>query len=246
MTASSMLRSLAATTLVCLGGWVLAAEIKEPDERVVNALKDVQVLVGTWEGSGRSDKSGGWDEEVDCGWKFNTEKGRASLYFTFEDPKNKRRTDRILDEAMITYDPEADEYVLKAYLNAPGDKLVEFRGKPKSDTNLVLDRVGIGKKPADDYLDQLDIKVLNDGDRLVYVFKRRFGRSAYRGFATVGLDRQGASLAGAAASGPLCPVTGGKGTIPVSHNGVTYYVCCTGCKAMFEADPERYVAKLDD
>ncbi|MBV9126060.1 MAG: YHS domain-containing protein [Planctomycetes bacterium] len=36
-----------------------------------------------------------------------------------------------------------------------------------------------------------------------------------------------------------CIVTGGLGTIPVSYKGITYYVCCTGCKQAFEDNPEK-------
>ena len=37
-------------------------------------------------------------------------------------------------------------------------------------------------------------------------------------------------------------MTGGLGTIPVTHAGKTYHVCCTGCVAAFEADPEGTLA----
>ena len=33
---------------------------------------------------------------------------------------------------------------------------------------------------------------------------------------------------------PECIVTGGKGTIPVGFGGKTYYVCCSGCKELFD------------
>jgi YHS domain-containing protein len=44
-------------------------------------------------------------------------------------------------------------------------------------------------------------------------------------------------------------VTGGAGTISVTHKGQTYYVCCTGCQQAFEDDPEgvlaEYAARLE-
>ncbi|MBR9804101.1 YHS domain-containing protein [bacterium] len=43
-----------------------------------------------------------------------------------------------------------------------------------------------------------------------------------------------------------CIISGGLGTITVSHNGQTYYVCCTGCKAAFEDDPERWIARAEE
>jgi YHS domain-containing protein len=38
-------------------------------------------------------------------------------------------------------------------------------------------------------------------------------------------------------------VTGGKGTIPVTYQGETYYVCCTGCRDLFNDDPETVLAE---
>jgi YHS domain-containing protein len=40
-------------------------------------------------------------------------------------------------------------------------------------------------------------------------------------------------------------VTGGAGTIPVTHKGKTYYVCCTGCRDAFNDDPEGTIAAYE-
>ena len=29
------------------------------------------------------------------------------------------------------------------------------------------------------------------------------------------------------------------------YKGKTYYVCCSGCKAAFEDEPERWIARLE-
>jgi YHS domain-containing protein len=43
-----------------------------------------------------------------------------------------------------------------------------------------------------------------------------------------------------------CPVTGNKidKNIFVEYKGKKVYFCCADCKAKFEADPEKYIAKL--
>ncbi|MCA9060042.1 MAG: YHS domain-containing protein [Planctomycetaceae bacterium] len=33
------------------------------------------------------------------------------------------------------------------------------------------------------------------------------------------------------------------GTITVSYMGRSYYVCCSGCKAAFEEDPAKWIAR---
>ena len=40
---------------------------------------------------------------------------------------------------------------------------------------------------------------------------------------------------------PACLVTGGRGTIEVKHEGKSYWVCCSGCKELFEFFVEEAV-----
>lgn len=225
--------------VVATMGICTVAPADESQDKVMDALKSIQQVVGDWEGSGTSDKSKGWDEKINCTWKF-AKGGRVSLYFTFANIEGKDSSGRIIDEAMITYDPEQEQYVLAAY-KANKNDVIQFAGKAKTPNNLVLDRVNAAEQ---DDLDRLDIKILNDGDRLVYTFQRRVGRSkVYRQHAMVMLNRKGASLAASAKSGPECIVTGGAGTMTVSYKGQTYYVCCSGCRATFLDDPEKFIAK---
>ncbi len=64
---------------------------------------------------------------------------------------------------------------------------------------------------------------------------------AYDRLADVGYTRQGVAFA-AGVSGPICIVTGGRGTTQVSYQGKTYYVCCSGCKDLFNEDPKGGLA----
>src|SRR5262249_56517502 len=58
----------------------------------------------------------------------------------------------------------------------------------------------------------------------------------------VGYTREGVAFA-AGESYPLCIVTEGRGTIQVSYKGKTYYVCCSGCRDLFNDDPESVLAE---
>lgn len=232
--------------LLCLFAFAAAApgdegKAKPADksEAVIEALQEVQDIVGRWEGLGaKSDKSKNWEESIDVAWKFN-KNGKVSLYLTFADQKDKDKG-RLLDDAMLTYDTEKSIYRLRAR-KAGTEDLVEFEGK-RSKTGLQLDRVAKGK--AKDELDRLDLKILNDGDRVVYTFQKRIGQSKrYQAFAQVGLNRQGTSIASKDGNGPKCIVTGGAGTMTISYEGATYYVCCSGCREMFMADPKKFIAK---
>ena len=90
---------------------------------------------------------------------------------------------------------------------------------------------------ADDLPAQISMRLVASGKRLVILYERRIGERFAR-LAEVGYTRVGSNF-GKGTSFIECVVTGGKGTIPVSHNGKSYYVCCSGCKELFEDDPEQ-------
>ena len=46
--------------------------------------------------------------------------------------------------------------------------------------------------------------------------------------------------------GPECIVSGGLGTMAVSHKGKTYYVCCSGCRDAFNEEPEKYIKEYEE
>ena len=53
----------------------------------------------------------------------------------------------------------------------------------------------------------------------------------------------GGSVYRAGESYPLCVVTEDRGTIHVSYKGQTYWVCCSGCRDLFNDDPESVLAE---
>ncbi len=57
-----------------------------------------------------------------------------------------------------------------------------------------------------------------------------------------GYTREGVAFA-AGESYPLCVVTEGRGTIQVSYRGKAYWVCCSGCRDLFNDDPESVLAE---
>jgi YHS domain-containing protein len=74
------------------------------------------------------------------------------------------------------------------------------------------------------------------------LYEKRIGANSFGRLAEVGYTRKGSSF-GKGGSGPECVVTGGYGTMKVEHAGKTYYVCCTGCRDLFNADPEGVLAE---
>lgn len=241
------------TTLVPL--LALATLGQESAPSAMEKLQAVQELVGSWHGSGTSDRIKTWDEQLDCQWTFGPD-DEASLELAVgsESEQTDRPDGRVFESATLSFVAKAKVYRLKLVPVAPSrrstttgatrsDGPLWFAGIAKTPRNLVLDRIERGA--AKDLLDRLDIKLLNDGDRLVYSFYRRVGKSrSYKSIAQVALDRQGTSLAGSAsATGPKCIVTGGIGSMAVTVKEGTYYVCCTGCRDAFLANPGKFLAR---
>ena len=230
---------------------ILADDAKSEDKNAQNqaameALKQAQDLVGDWNGASKG-KGGdeGWDEKVNGAWKFDKE-GNPSLILKFSADGEKNAKGRILEEIEISHNKKKEGLLAKVRTTdlAKDAEPLLFAGKAKSKTNFVFDRVEKGS--AKDSLDRLDLKVLFDGDRVVYSIQKQRGKSKnYSSYAQVALDRKGTSIAGAAATGPKCIVTGGAATMTVSYKGSTYPVCCTGCREVFLADPERFIAKAN-
>jgi YHS domain-containing protein len=142
---------------------------------------------------------------------------------------------------VLTYDAAKKKYLLSATKPGDAENALEFEGK-RTKSGVLFERVKKGK--AKDELDKLEFKILNEGDRIVYNVQKRIGTGkAYKQVAQIGLNRQGTSIAAKEGNGPKCIVTGGAAAMTVSYEGQSYYVCCSGCREAFLANPAKYVAK---
>ena len=66
--------------------------------------------------------------------------------------------------------------------------------------------------------------------------------SRLQSLAEIGYTRKGSGF-GKGSTGPECIVTGGFGSMKVSFKGQEYYVCCTGCRDLFNDNPEAVLAE---
>jgi YHS domain-containing protein len=194
-------------------------------------------LAGGWKGAtlpkeGRQSFRG-WTESHNWAWKFA--KGvPVAMTVTMEG-------DKVLKRAILSYDAAGKQYRLDG-TGADG-KPIAFAGRfGPADKFLTLDRVG-GPPEAKE---RLTIRLLPENKiRYMLWFDRKEpGAPQYSRVFEAGLTKEGEAFAagGAAANLPKCVLTGGAGTMTVSYQGKTYYVCCTGCRDEFEADPERVLA----
>ena len=193
------------------------------------ALAAFNGLIGDWRGAGqirRGSNQGAWTETA--GWVWDFENGVAVRYDVADGPHVKT--------ARLTYDPESQQYQLLVTL--PDDSTRTYAGALEKDKLIVE-----SAPDAAGEVHRLTLTQLNEKRTLVLFEKRREAQKSWQRVAEVGYTREGTRLAESDSTGPECVVTGGLGTIPVSYNGKTYYVCCSGCKQAFDADPEGVLAE---
>ena len=202
------------------------------------ALAPLNAYVGGWRGVGqlrRGSNQGAWTEKADWAWKFDG--GRAAL--AFASPEGK-----YLRSGRLRPSDQPGQFELTA-MPAGGESECRYVGRVDDKEQLVL--VAEQQEPAQTKAatsppDRISFRTVADGDRLLILYERRLpGGDRFTRLAEVGYTRQGSSFA-KGSSQPECVVTGGLGTIEVTYKGKTYLVCCTGCRDLFNDDPEGVLA----
>ncbi len=209
----------------------LCADEPKLDQR--QALQPLQILVAPWKGTGQPDGSREerqkfWTEMDTWVWQFKD--GEACLSGKFDG--GRYFTSGELRAAA------KNRFRFSAETSAK-DKLV-FEGELKDD-KLVLERTDDKTKETQ----RLTFRLLHS-NRIVYQYETRAeGKTLFTRRYQVGMTNQNEPFAGSGSAEPECVVSGGKGTIPVSYKGKTYYVCCSGCREEFKANPEKYIAEYE-
>ena len=212
----------------------------DPKSDAKEALRGFQELIGPWRATGEpvsgssAEKARGfWKESINWVWKFKGDD--AWLVFTIDNGK-------YFKGGELRFLPTQEKYRLTMF-GIDGGKQI-FEGKLSTNgRKLVAERVDV-ERPEDS---RLTLSLVGD-IRFQYSFETRpKDRKLYTKVFQVGATREGESLAGAAKSNhPECVVSGGLGTIRVTHKGETYYVCCTGCLEAFKDDPEKYIKEFKE
>ncbi len=219
--------AIAAITLASCGHG--RADEESGRERDVRLLKPYAGLVGSWRGSGlvrRGSAKGAWTEQAKWSWKLDSKS--AGLVLDVEKGRHLKSA---------TLKAESDKaFSLTAVLADDAERT--FRGATNERGTLAL---VADPRPATG-LARITLTPLHD-TRLVVLFEAHGDRpDRFVRLGEVGYTREGAAFA-LGDSAPECIVTGGRGTIEVSHKGQTYYVCCTGCRDLFNQDPQAMLAE---
>jgi YHS domain-containing protein len=210
---------------------LLAADGPQPARRADQAaLKPFAGLVGEWRGAGmpqRGSARGSWAETAGWAWKLTPDSAALELSVA---------KGKFFRSAVLRATKEPNAFALDAVL-ADGSKRT-FLGKHAEKKPLVL----VAETPKGDGPRRVSLTPLHDTRFLLLIEARNEDDEGFHRLAEVGYTRQGVAFA-AGESGPVCIVTEGRGTMSVNYKGKSYFVCCTGCRDLFNENPEAILAE---
>jgi YHS domain-containing protein len=205
-----------------------AADARRAAQRGLEPFND---WVGTWRGVGqpkRGSSKGAWTEEADWAWKLDRES--AGLQIEIKDGKQ-------LQSGVLSFDPGEKKFRFGATL--PGGDTRTYVGERGDEGRVIL--VNTDESTKDQH--RLTFQMRHEDRMLLLIETKAASQPSFSRVAEVGYTRKGGSFASAADAGPKCIVTGGRGSMTVEYKGKTYYVCCSGCRAAFQEDPEGIIAE---
>lgn len=235
------------------GGDNAAASGKSDTEKQIQAiitnLQPLQILLGQWRGTTRREyenfKAVDNHEWV---WDLRTDAKNPAL--TINSDKSP-----YLKQGRLSWNVDEQKFILSA-TDAAGTKR-EFIG---DFTDPVHEIVGSDDKlhkvfrlefnqvdksgQASGEMWQLSFEQQENNRYLLEVAKRR-GSAAFARYDTVSTQREGTSfaLSDTDYAEKTCIISEGLGTTEVVYKGRSYWVCCSGCKAAFDEDPETWIAR---
>jgi YHS domain-containing protein len=204
----------------------------EDQAKAKKALQDVQDFIGEWNLEGTQKvgaKTEAWKEKVNWGWKFKD--GDAWLTVNFAEGKGK-----YFKDGELKYDVEGKKYVLTLNPAGKDEAKQVFEG---TYAKGALTATRKDAKSGDVY--RVKMNTLADGVRFAMKYeKQEGGKGLFADVYAMSGNKEGQGLAAGGAKKPECIVSGGAASIAVNYNGKTYYVCCSGCRDEFNADPKKY------
>ncbi|MCR9202141.1 MAG: hypothetical protein NXI04_26155 [Planctomycetaceae bacterium] len=230
-------RTLLTALLACSGLWAISEDPTDSATGKV-ALERFNGLVGQWKGTGqprRGSNRGAWREKTSVAWNFKDK--RPAILITADGSKQFESLQLTVKQGRLVARQKQ------------GDAVIEYTA-PLSDT---WPAVSPTKWPAKIVLTskvdekgvtyRCTLQQLSDIRATILLEKQSSPTGSFRRLAGVGYTREGERLAQVGGTSRKCIVTGGLGTIAVSHKGKTYYVCCQGCVQAFNDAPDEIIAE---
>ena len=215
---------------------------------VLKAVQPLQVMLGTWQGKTFRSRV---VDNAEWIWDFKSDKDQPALVMS-TDNKNP-----LLSAARLTFLSKEQKYQLSITDNQgnkrvlQGKFIVPVADVPGDDKKLQRTYKLEFTQTAPAESDEMWQIVFNqqENNRYLVEFSRKRGQADFHKFETIASQRKGTSFASIDPDDygeKTCIITEGLGTMTVSFEGKSYWVCCSGCKAAFEDDPKTWIAKLEE
>ena len=138
-------------------------------------------------------------------------------------------------DALLGYDVEKKYFTLEATLAAGTKRTYQGTLKEK-DQELTLTQTG------EEFPKERVIFSLLRSNRFLITYELQAAKGKdWAAQAVLGVTKEGVPFA--TGTGPVCIVTGGTGSMTVSYQGKSYYVCCSGCRTSFNDNPGKTIAE---
>ena len=214
---------------------------------VIAKLQPLQILLGQWRGTTRREYEN--FKAVDIHeWVWDLRSIPAQPALTIQSDKSP-----YIKTGRLTWNTEQNKFAMA--VTDPAGTTRQFAGDFTEPVHEIvgsddkLHRVFRLEFNQDDSADsgelwQLAFAQQENNRYLLEVGKRR-GKADFARFDTVSTQREGTSFAVSdiGYAEKTCIISEGLGTMEVTYKGRSYWVCCTGCKAAFEEDPETWIAR---
>ena len=236
----TVLAALAAGVL----GLTTAAGVAQPDKKAKpedqakakKGLQELQDFIGLWNLEGTQKvgpKTESWSEKVSWGWKFKD--GDPSVVVEFKS-KDGKGAGKYYTGGELKYDVEKKKYLFTLDPVGKGEAKQEFVGE------IVKGALKVERKdPKTGDVYRISMNTVADGIRFAFKSEKQDGgKGLFSAVYALNGSKDGESIAGGGPKKPECVVSGGAASMAVSYNGKTYYVCCSGCRDEFNANPAKY------
>jgi hypothetical protein len=219
-------------------------------QAIIAALQPFQVMLGQWRWITKkkfegANKSG---EDLEWIWDFKHDRAQPSL-------TAKCGSHPYFRQVWLSYLPEEETFQatvqplegdareLRGTWTDDGEPKEESDGK-KTQHTYKLQLTQYSPVAGDQW--ELALSQLDNDQYLMTLGRRMEGAKQSGQLDVVRQQRLGTSFAVADSDnpGPKCIISGGLGSMSVTYKGKSYPVCCSGCAAAFNDDPERWLAKL--
>ncbi|MFO0977581.1 MAG: hypothetical protein U0996_14365 [Planctomycetaceae bacterium] len=219
----------------------------EQIQSVISHLQPLQILLGQWRGTTRREyenfKAVDQHEWV---WDLRTKPDQPALVIQSDKSP-------YVKSGRLTWDTTAQKFQLTTTdangvarsftgdYSEPVHEVVGSDDKLHKVFTILFDQEKAG---SDGEQWQLAIAQQENNRYLLEVGKRRGQAAAFNRFDTVSTQREGTSLAASDTdyAEKTCIISEGLGTTEVTYKGRSYWVCCSGCRAAFDEDPEKWIA----